>query len=67
MNIEFARWDASGGPLVLNVDMTANKEWWIRSEGGAMTLPDAPRLVAVPGAVVVTEKNPGPWTVVGLT
>jgi hypothetical protein len=67
MNVEFARWDSEGEPAVLNADMTRNEEWWIRSEGSATTLPDAPRLVAVPGAVVVTEENPGPWTVVGLT
>ncbi|WP_239643020.1 outer membrane protein assembly factor BamB family protein [Nocardiopsis alkaliphila] len=67
VNVEFARWGEDGDPLVLKADMTANEEWWLESKGSVMySLPDAPVLVPVPGAVVVTEENRGPWTVTGL-
>ncbi|OKI13749.1 hypothetical protein A6A08_15175 [Nocardiopsis sp. TSRI0078] len=67
VDVEFARWNSEDEPLVLNADMTVNEEWWFESEGSVTTLPDSPVLALVPGAVVVTEENPGPWTVVGLT
>ncbi len=67
VDVEFVGWGAQGESMVLNADMTVNQEWWLESEGSAVTLPDAPELVLVPGAVVVTEENSGPWTVVGLT
>src|SRR5699024_8742162 len=64
---EFEWWDGKEDPVVLNADMTVNEQWWGRSEGTALTLPDAPVTALVPGAVVITEESSAPWTVAGLT
>ncbi|WP_121181338.1 hypothetical protein [Nocardiopsis sp. Huas11] len=59
--------EGSAGVIVeepLRLDMTANEEWWQEPDVSVST--DPPGMVAVPGAVVVTEENNGPWTVVGL-
>src|SRR5699024_4288672 len=64
---EFEWWDGKEDPVVLNADMTVNEQWWGRSEGTALTLPDAPVTALVPCAVVSTEESSAPWTVAGLT
>lgn len=61
---EFVEWGAEEEPQPLRLGMTANEEWWQQPDvSGAI---DPPVMVSVPGAVVVTEQNRGPWTVVGL-
>ncbi|RKS06280.1 putative pyrroloquinoline-quinone binding quinoprotein [Nocardiopsis sp. Huas11] len=65
VDAEFVAW-GSDETHVIPADLTANEEWWIQPEGSAMSDADAPVMVSVPGAIVVTEENNGPWTVVGL-
>ncbi len=62
---EFVEWGSESEPEKMNLDMTVNEEWW--SEPDPSFSLGAPVVLSVPGAVVVTEDEPGPWTVVGLT
>jgi hypothetical protein len=64
---EVLEWGHEGVRRSIPVDMTANEEWWFQPEGSSMADADAPVMLPVPGAVVITEENNGPWTVVGLT
>lgn len=63
----FTGWGPDEESRVMDADMTANETWWLRPEGSPAADADAPVMVSVPGAVVVTEEGTGPWTVVGLT
>ncbi|AFR09955.1 hypothetical protein B005_1689 [Nocardiopsis alba ATCC BAA-2165] len=64
--MEFARWEGSETPVRLDADLTVNEEIRAVPEG-AVGSPCLPVATLVPGAVVVTEESPGPWTAVGLT
>ena len=67
VDAEFVPWDAEAESHVIDVGMSQNEDWWYSSKGSPLADADAPVLVEVPGAVVVSEENSGRWTVVGLT
>jgi hypothetical protein len=50
----------------VDIDLTANEQLLLNTEGSMTAEADAPKLVAVPGAVVVTEETQMTKKVVGL-
>lgn len=65
VGVEFARWEGSETPVHLDADLTVNEEIRAVPEG-AVDSPYLPVATLMPGAVVVTEKDPGFWGVVGV-